>query len=284
VNTIFYSVFFPSTCKGYSASSGGSNSTCLAQISSWSGRSTCEWHASNSECTINPPPNTLTFYATVAIIISLFIIFPSSVLSIIMEDICAKRPQLEDLGLDSRMYLGRPSDPSENGLPVSRHSDLGIAMLSSRTSSTESDNGLRLPNEDVQYVYSGALTIEEEIHQIVEDSRRFLYKCLVAFGTTWRESNVPGELISRKLAIMEELGMNEDGSFAPLSYWKKLIFGTPGRLLKWKLKRARKQTDAIIGAMTSVSAGEEDMRDRCLIQYFVLEQMSPIKRFAVRFE
>ena len=282
VNTVFYSTFFPNTCKSYDASSGGSNTTCLSQISSWSRKSVCKWHSGDGLCVINPPPSNLMFYATVAIIISVFIIVPSSILSFIMEEFCSKRPRLEEIGVDSRNWLGRPSDPCESGLNVIRRSELGRAIIPEvRDTQTEELDIVRPPNEDINYLFKGALTVDEEISEIVEEAREFLKVCQDAFGVTWWESLVPIELVARRASIMKELGMLGDGSFAPLTTWQRVCYGDPVGRLRWKIKRARNATNEILESMSSISEGEEDMRDRCLIQFFILEQMTPLKRFAV---
>jgi len=279
VNTLFYSEFFPSSCRDYSASAGGSNVTCLASTSSWSGHSTCLWDARHGICKINPPPSSLQFYAVVAIIVALFAIVPSTAMSFIMEEYCTKRPELESIGLDSREWLGRPSDPSEYGLPVCRRSELGIAF--DREQEREGYHTGPLANEDLGYVLTSALSINEEVNHVLEDARKFLLQYLARTGVSWRDTGLGNEMEARRNAIMKQLGLHLDGSFEPLPLWRRIYFGNAIKLLRAKFHSIRHKSKDILEMMKSFSQGEEDMRDRCLIQYFVLEQMTPLKRFAV---
>ena len=287
VNTIFYSVFFPSTCKGYSKSQGGSNATCLSSTSSWSHNSTCVWNAGDGTCSINPPPSSMMFYAEVALLVSLFSLIPSAALDFIMSEYCSRRPVLESIGLVSRDWLGRPSDPSENGMKVARKSELGLALLQQKLS-TDRLNILNeiidpLENDDVKYVYCNALSAKEELLVIMDDVKVFLDEYASNPPVPWRGISVNSELEARKEAIMSQLGIYSDGSPVPLTFLQKLYFGNARKKLLWKLDKVRHMEGEILNTMDTLAEGEEDMRDRCLIQYFVLEQFTSLKRYAVRF-
>jgi len=201
----------------------------------------------------------------------------------VMEEYCSRRPRLEEIGLTSREWLGRPSDPSENGLPVSRHSELGHALKqvqvenSADTISTQEQT--EVSAEEVKFAYVSALTIDEEVIELLHDVRLFLRQCIINSRTGRNMSG--SELVARRDAIISQLGIHMDGTFARLPPWKQIWFGTALDKLTWKLRKARMLTKEILDAMEDFTPGEEDMKDRCLIQHFVLEQMSPFKRFAV---
>jgi len=287
VNTIFYSVFFPSSCKGYSRSSGGSNTTCLASQSTWSQNSTCVWDSSTEICSVNPPPSSLFFYAEVAIIVTLFSLLPSAILDFIMTEYCSRRPVLESIGLESRDWLGRPSDPSENGISVARKSDLGLALLKEKLYDSSNNDQMcgkcdPLANENVKYVFCSSLSTGEEVEVMLRDVHVFLREYVEHAPMPWRGYAVNNELEARKEAIMQQLGVYPDGTPVSLSFFQKIYFGNSIGKLKWKLNKVRLSEKQIIQTLQTLAEGEEDMRDRCLFQYFVLEQLTPIKRYAVR--
>ena len=292
VNTIFYGVFFPSTCKGYSKSEGGSNTTCLSSTSSWSHNTTCVWNADDGTCSINPPPASMMFYAEVAILVSLFSLIPAAILDFVMSEYCSRRPILESIGLQSRDWLGRPSDPSENGMKVARKSELGqvyesspraIDPISTPTTSSEASQlkSHVLAKDDVKYVYCSALSVTEELRVILEDANVFLQECATNPPVPWRGIAVNSELEARKEAIMSQLGIYPDGTLVPLTFFQKLYYGSAEKKLLWRLKKVRQMEREILSTMETLAEGEEDMRDRCLIQYFVLEQLTSLKRYAV---
>ena len=297
VNTIFYSVFFPSSCQGYSKSQGGSNTTCLSSISSWSHNTTCVWNSNDNTCAINPPPSSMMFYAEVAILVSLFSLIPAAALDFIMSEYCSRRPVLESIGLESRDWLGRPSDPSENGIRAARKSELGHVLSKSSTMGPADTMGISTPtssessrcrtsvlaNEDVKYVYCNALSVEEELLVIMEDANIFLNECASNTPVPWRGVAVNSELEARREAIMSQLGVYPDGTAVPLSLIQRLYFGNSRKKLLWKLRKVRYMEKEILNTLETLAEGEEDMRDRCLIQYFVLEQLTSLKRYAVRF-
>ena len=59
------------------------------------------------------------------------------------------------------------------------------------------------------------------------------------------------------------------------------MFRSPRGRIKAKIRNARKRARVILKTLKSYDKGELDVRDSILMQQFIMEQMSPLKRFAL---
>ena len=82
-------------------------------------------------------------------------------------------------------------------------------------------------------------------------------------------------------AIEEHLGMFPDGSFVPLSFRQRMFFGTPMAKLHYKVKKVRARCDEVVARIQSEECISNDERDIALLREFVLECLSPFKRYAL---
>lgn len=103
-DTIMFSILFPdpTLCQIHSTSV-----SCTSQPSKiLSDQSLCKWNNKTNYCTANPPPFTLSFILILAVIINVLALIPDVLLDMLIVEICAKRPKLELIGLNSVYWLG----------------------------------------------------------------------------------------------------------------------------------------------------------------------------------
>eukprot|EP01036_Dinobryon_divergens_P044059 gene44059-58755_t len=85
-------------------------------------------------------------------------------------------------------------------------------------------------------------------------------------------------------AIIRQLGIDASGRFQPLTWFQWLMFGTAKNRLMWKIRRARASGKTIRNQILALGKNEHDLKDMLLMQHLILEQLSPIKRYALRRE
>ena len=83
-------------------------------------------------------------------------------------------------------------------------------------------------------------------------------------------------------ALEEHLGVLPDGSATPLTSRQTLIFGTAIGKLEHKIRKARLQAKEIAEVIGCVKPWEVDDKDTRLIRYFILECLSPCKRYVLQ--
>jgi hypothetical protein len=83
------------------------------------------------------------------------------------------------------------------------------------------------------------------------------------------------------LAIMQQLGIKEDGSAVPLTMMQRLLYGTPMKRLECRIERARNGADEIIATIKYQSENDSGHADALLLKFFILEQFSFFKRFCL---
>ena len=81
-------------------------------------------------------------------------------------------------------------------------------------------------------------------------------------------------------AIDEQLGIQPDGSFLPLTLSQHLFFKTPLKKMEYKVGKVRLKSKEIIEEIKSLKPWESDMKDKKLMRFFILECLGPFKRFA----
>lgn len=83
-------------------------------------------------------------------------------------------------------------------------------------------------------------------------------------------------------AIEEQFGVFPNGLPVPLTIRQRLLFGTPLKRLKFKITKVHQKCENIIKEMKQYKPWESDIKDTKLIRHFILECLSPFKRFALR--
>ena len=82
-------------------------------------------------------------------------------------------------------------------------------------------------------------------------------------------------------AIDEQLGIQSDGNFMPLTLRQRLVFKTPLKKLEYKLEKVRQKAKEIIEEIESLKPWEADVKDKKLMRFFILECLGPLKRFTL---
>ena len=82
-------------------------------------------------------------------------------------------------------------------------------------------------------------------------------------------------------AIEEHLGILPDGSFVPLTLRQRMFFGTPLAKLQYKVKKVRGKCNEVVERIQSGQHVGNDEKDMALLREFILECLSPFKRYAL---
>ena len=85
----------------------------------------------------------------------------------------------------------------------------------------------------------------------------------------------------KKKAIEEHLGVFADGSLVPLTFRQKFVFDSSLAKLEYKIKKLRAKSNEIVEKIEDFEHWEEDVKNTILIRYFILECLSPFKRYAL---
>jgi hypothetical protein len=83
-------------------------------------------------------------------------------------------------------------------------------------------------------------------------------------------------------AIEDQFGVFPNGVPVPLTIRQRLLFGTPLKRLTFKITKVHQKCENIIKEMKQYKPWESDIKDTKLIRHFILECLSPFKRFALR--
>ena len=82
-------------------------------------------------------------------------------------------------------------------------------------------------------------------------------------------------------AIEEHLGVFPDGTHVPLTLRQKLYFDSPLLKLEFKINKVRQASAEIVSIIDSFKPWEEDVKNTRLIRHFILECLSPFKRYTL---
>ena len=174
-------------------------------------------------------------------------------------------------GLDTRAIIGTTTDP----VVKPRLSALGVAFHGTR--GNRYDQSFEIIAKE--YTFTNFMTVSEEVDKIIADARKvFKDRCRIA-PLPWENGYADDKEILRNNIIS---GINMDGSMAHLSWMEWFRFGSRGKQLEFKVITARRNERRVKEQLEEIAENEHDMRDILLLQHFVLEQMSPFKRYALR--
>ena len=97
--------------------------------------------------------------------------------------------------------------------------------------------------------------------------------------TDWRSN----ERAAKIKAIEEHLGVFPDGSDVPLTIRQRIFFKDPISRLTFKIQKARHESREIVEVVKFFQSWEGDIKNTRLIRHFILECLSPFKRFTLEF-
>jgi len=270
VDSLFYGILYPDDgiCDSLSNTS---LKDCEHEKSSFtSSLSKCVWNDKNDTCTLRPPPSSIQFYMMVTIAVIIISIPVQIFLSILIEEFCCLRPvwnkHIDDEGHEIEIE------------PVVSLSELHSMI--SKILSKSSDDSFARQMELLSYY--DKLTVEEETNIMLTDVEDFFNSAMKDIAYPWRVSDLADVKKENIEAIMSVLKVNIDGTPTPLTLEQALLFRTARNRVEYKIRRARGSCNKIMKKMKYFTDGDEMCKDTSLIQYFILEQLTPFERFALR--
>jgi len=142
-------------------------------------------------------------------------------------------------------------------------------------------------------VYDDYTSPEAEAELLLVDVSRILaMQPEASFDIPWQESSGAGLADTRDTvggtsgtddeAFLQFVGIRRDGSPEPMTIREMILFGTPKNRLANKIRRARESSHRIQETLTGKFYNTVfHSRDAALIQFFVVEQFSILKRYVI---
>ena len=268
VDSLFFAILFPNDnyCENLSGRSGGTMESCLSRSSRLkSDTSYCMWDDSTGVCELRPPPSDIIYFFIVSILVSFMSIVPATLCESVLINICARRPRF------SKAESHQKHSKTE--------SSLGQYLLNIKTSETVID---RLGEV---YSYFQHCSVEDEVNSMLASVEGSLAKGNEERKLPWSTAVLDTDhLADNADAVKEFVGLDDDGNPLPLTFVQKLFFKNPRKRVEWKVKKAREEALEILDDMDLFVDGEEDLMDVLLIQKFILEQLTPFRRYALQAE
>lgn len=257
-NSVFYMIFYPDdgSCQTHSNTS---SNDCLSQRSKFQPDvSLCRWD-DNGSCTLREPPFTLTFIMEVCMIVIVFSSIPRSLFQYLIEKVCAKRPIVEDIGMSASFALPQEPVPVTAGYKVKQQ---GRILLD-----------VDVSTDSYALTHCDHMTIQEECEVVLNE------KPLLDGDSSSHDLN---QILTTQRQL---LNLDQTGALKQLTWRQWFLFHSSLGHLQWKIRRARNEAATLIRKLingTEVGPDQTDYADMCILQYFILEQVSPITRFALK--
>jgi hypothetical protein len=228
----------------------------------------------------------------------MFSILPQNIIWYILQEYCSKRPDFMKYGWSSHLYLGSGTSPGYYG--QTRKSELGIALIAAKEGRKDIIDGSirqfnidnneknmnsvdKFKSDSDSLLFLDYVPIGDEIAYIIKGVTNFLTFYMNTATLPWHRIEDETKLETLRLAIMRQIGIDVDGSPIRLPWYKQLFYFLTSRgHLEWKLRRIRQKQYEITNQILALGDGELDIRDMCLIQHFILEQVSPFERFSLK--
>jgi hypothetical protein len=311
VDTLFFSTFYPDAgvCESYTA-----EADCVTPQNNALSTPLCTWTADASlqdggSCGATPPPSDMMF-TMILVMLTIIISVPMSFLfDFVMTTYCAKRPDFKKWGYNTEAILGRSTQSlgefnrdkltapivglrheveagrAATGVSARFHSEQYQAAPHKSAAERELDD----IQEEARGVYDEFTSVSAEVDQILSDVITFLTVTLRNQNVPWRTHTELGvnastalQLNAEKIkAIEKHLGVYADGTPVPLTIWEYLQFGSARAKLEAKIEAAREKEGDIVGMLEELGDQELLSKDEALTQFFVLEQFSAFKQYAL---
>ena len=307
IDTLFFSLFFPDTgqCESYAA-----EGECISTINSATNRPQCQWTPADSttgsavsgSCYLNPPPENIIFSVILSSVTMLLTIPTSFIFDYVRFEVCAKRPDLEEIGINPMRWLGLATydvartnvkdnlQEGEEDFNLTTIKGLSRQSLQSMEGISKIAHLEHLNNDQEasflsRMMFTDMSSLDEEADHILREVQYFYSIAANRIPISAHSQLELSRSQSHSLAIKKSLGLDEHGRWRQLTLRKKLMYGDPHDRLKKKLMKSRQgaqELEKILAATDGeLSAMDNDI---ALIQYFVLEQLPPFQRFALKYQ
>jgi hypothetical protein len=268
VDSLFFAILFPTDneCEGHSGVNGGTEDMCLERASDIkAGTKYCTWDENTGVCELRPPPSDIVFFIIVSVLVTLMSIVPATLCESMLINVCAMRPRFSE----SESHLKHNVTESCLGAHV-------------RNIKITGQNINRLMEV---YTYFQMCSVEDEVNSMLASLEGALAKGNATRKLPWSTAALESDLLVDSAdAVKESMGLDDNGNPLPLSFVQKLFFKNPRKRVEWKVKKAREEADEILDDLDLFVDGEEDLMDVLIIQKFILEQLTPFRRYALQAE
>lgn len=298
VDALFFGLMFVDDgyCEGLSGE--GNIATCEdAPSKMQSGLPYCHFDTQTHECTLRPPPADITFFLIVAMLVTVFSILPSVFCEHILRTVCARTPCFQfkgDKNSKIEMNLAEIRRNVADSL-MAYMSLVGTTVTSVAMNpwATSDANDHEIPVSSVLpesrmhevNTYIDSCTLEEEVNVLTESARSAIQYNLVSRAMPWSVRSLStDDGVDRAAALKNIIGLHDDGSPVPLTTFQKFRFGTARQRLETKVRKVRNRSDAMMADVDVFLQGDKGCVDHInayLIQSFIMEQLSPFRRYAV---
>ena len=300
---VLFGVLFPydNSCLRHS---GRGESDCLSEkLIFGMGGSVCDWNESDGTCSFRLPSTSITFVMTLSAAIVMLVCVPRTIIQFILENVCTKRPLLEDVVLNTDMWQANEPVPLADELSLrgkrEGHYHLekphdkggrlqttaGVVKRKQAEAAVSPLSGYRYP-----LAIHDNVPLAEELEAITTAATNFCHDTMELMPLSRNESaDAHSEHEARQVASMHAttrlLNARIDGTPNGLTMRQRLLFGSTEDWMLWKLKKARRECSALTLLLSHPSNGGPDQVDFCdskLLQHFILEQLSPLTRVAIK--
>lgn len=270
IDTVFFQVFYSNTgeCNGFT-----NKASCVANTNSITGDSQCLWtgsgnHDGTGDCSLNPPPGTITFTLVLALT-CLFVGLPVDfVLSYVLDEYGCRIPNMELIGLSTAYWFG---GIGKDDIPMSDGSD--NESLSKLT--YEYAKKIAKSNRSTTKAWQEYLSIEEEMKLI-------LLKVSELYNHTTASSTNGNKKYLYK-TVEKYTGISAaDGIPSPLTvpeYWK---YSNSFGKIEQRLELVREKMNEIDEELTLASVMDTNVQEMILLQAFLLEQFTPYQQWILQ--
>jgi len=299
VDTLFFGTFAPddTTCPSLVL-----KEMCIAVPSQINPKGLCLWtpdaHPDDDPtvyggvCSLRPLPKSMTFTIMVAILCSIFSTPIDLFMTIILEQFCRRRPRFEAWGWSSDRVVGAATDAYKikNAERVSHLAKLMEEVEADRNDEMSQERERRQDDFMARQVYLDFVGPQEEATALLQQVRTYLTEDLEGGDMPWGANN-GGEKVSKgsektqKIeAMRKRIGIHLDLSPEPLTLRQWLMYGTPRKRIDTKIAKARAKASEIEEQLEGFDEIETDLKDIALVQNFILEQFTPVRRYALKLE
>jgi hypothetical protein len=301
VDTIFYGVFYPDTgiCEQLVT-----EDMCIEQKNSVLDANMCIWHPdtkrdNGGSCSLTPPPNDFTFQCILVVLCQITALPIAFFYDFLLKEYCTRRPNLEKWGLNTVNYLGRSTQNKHAGATQeatesrlkevfnevdelrrkARDSDISKYLLSKQDQERKNLEEINFISTKLYNEF--AFSTQKEAELMLEEVKKFLDEYTDYQNVPWQSSKVTAIRSAKVRAIQQYLGILPDGRPTPLSLLDSLMYRNPMGKLVANIEESRKRAKEISTVLEELGNTELMNRDVALMQFFILEQFSPFKRYVL---
>ena len=239
-------------------------------------------------------------FLIVSMIVTILSIVPSVFCEYLLEKVCARVPSFSQREISDSKYLMNAGELRRNTSAnlmsyFANRSKMDVIGSAKDTPFVDEMTRTRVPPLSAEelrlqemYSYMDLCILEEEVNQLFDSAKNSIEYNLATRAMPWDVSALnTDDGVHRAEALKNIIGIYDDGSPVSLTLFQRFFFGTARKRLEWKMKKVRNQVDSMmedIDVFMRSDQGCVDHINSYLIQSFILEQLSPFRRYAIKNE